>query len=115
MNINVNRVKICVTVPRDNTSEVLDAMCNAGAGTLSDSNYTYCTTTIKTIGTFLPNDKANPYIGETNKLEIVEEDKVEVICEIDKLKKVISILRKTHPYEEPAIDMIPLIDEDSLV
>ena len=36
MNINVNRVKICVTVPRDNTSEVLDAMCNAGAGTLSD-------------------------------------------------------------------------------
>ena len=27
------------------------------------------------------------------------------------VKKVIRELRKVHPYEEPAIDIIPIIDE----
>lgn len=115
MNIEVNKVKIIVTVPTENTDDVRNAVCNAGAGTLSGSNYTYCTTCVKSVGTFIPNDKANPYIGETNKLEIVEEDKLEVICDIKNAKHVISELRKVHPYEEPAIDIVPLIDEDSLV
>ena len=30
---------------------------------------------------------------------------------IENVKKVISALRNAHPYEEPAIDIIPLIDE----
>jgi len=114
MNINVKRVKISVTVPRENTDEVRDAICKAGAGTLSDSNYTYCTICIDSIGTFIPNENANPYIGEKNKLEVVAEHKLEVICEIDKVKGVLTALRKAHPYEEPAIDIIPLIDERDL-
>ncbi len=41
----------------------------------------------KCIGTFKPNDDVNPYIGESNKLELVEEDKLEVVCPIEKVKK----------------------------
>ena len=41
------------------------------------------------------------------------EEKLEVICSINKVKDVISVLRKVHPYEEPAIDIIPLLDENS--
>ena len=84
-------------------------MCDAGAGIIG--NYTYCTTSTKTVGTFKPNENANPYIGEQNKLEYVEEEKLEVICDIEKVKDVINELRKVHPYEEPAIDIVPLIDE----
>ena len=113
MNVEVNRVKIFVTVPTENIDDVRNAVCNAGAGIIGE--YSYCTTCVKSVGTFIPNDKANPYIGETNKLEIVEEDKLEVICDIKNAKHVISELRKVHPYEEPAIDIVPLIDEDSLV
>ena len=115
MNIEIKKVKIIVTVPTENTKDIRNAVCNAGAGTLSGSNYTYCTTCVKSIGTFIPNENANPYLGEKNKLEIVQEDKLEVVCEIQKAKHVISELRKVHPYEEPAIDIVPLIDEDSLV
>ena len=57
-------------------------------------------------------DKANPYIGENNKLEFVDEDKLEFICDIGKVKEVVKELRKVHPYEEPAIDIVPLIDVD---
>ena len=112
MNIEVNKVKIFVTVPVENTEEIRNAVCKAGAGIIGE--YTYCTSCVKSIGTFLPNDKANPYIGEKNKLEFVEEDKLEFICDIKKAKHVISELRKVHPYEEPAIDIVPLIDEESL-
>ena len=110
MNFNVNRVKIFVTIPIDNVNDVRDAVCNAGAGIIGE--YKYCTSSTKSIGTFIPSDNANPYIGESNKLEIVEEEKLEFVCDVDKVKNVVTSLRNAHPYEEPAIDIVPLIDED---
>ena len=110
MNIKVNRVKIFVTIPLKNVEEVRNAVCEVGAGIIGA--YTYCTSSTKSIGTFMPDDNANPYIGKKNNLEFVEEEKLEFVCSIDKVKKVISKLRGVHPYEEPAIDIIPLIDED---
>lgn len=112
MNININRVKIIVTVPIDNVDEVRIALCEAGAGIIG--NYTHCSMSSKCIGTFKPNEDANPYIGENNKLEYIEEEKIEVVCNIENVKNVIKELRKVHPYEEPAIDIIPLIDEEDL-
>lgn len=111
MNININKVKIFVTIPIENIEEIRNAVCETGAGIIGD--YTYCTSSTKSIGTFKPNDSANPYIGEKNKLEFVEEEKLEFVCDIDKVKVVISRLREVHPYEEPAIDIVPLIDEDN--
>ena len=111
MTFNVNKVKIVVTIPVKNVEDVRNAICEAGAGIIG--NYTYCSMSTKCIGTFKPNDNANPYIGENNKLEFVEEEKLEVVCDIDIVKKVIDRLRKVHPYEEPEIDIIPLLDEKS--
>lgn len=112
MNIDVKKVKIVVTVPFENTDEVRNAICDEGAGIIG--NYTHCSMITKCTGTFKPTDEANPYIGEKNKLEFVEEDKLEVICDINIVKKVLKRLREVHPYEEPAIDIIPLLDEEDL-
>ncbi len=111
MNININRVKIIVTIPIESVNEVRNAICEAGAGIIG--NYTYCSMSTKCIGTFKPNDKANPYIGENNKMEFVEEEKLEVVCDVNNVKNVILKLREIHPYEEPAIDIIPLLDEEN--
>lgn len=110
MNIDINRVKIIVTIPVENVEEVRNAICEAGAGVIG--NYTNCSMSTKCIGTFKPNDDANPYIGKNNNLEFVEEEKLEVVCNISLVKKVITKLREVHPYEEPAIDIIPLLDEN---
>lgn len=110
MNIDIKRVKIFVTVPLENLEMIRNIVCETGAGIIGD--YTYCTSSTKSLGTFKPNDNANPYIGEKNNLEFVEEEKIEFICDIDKVKKVIIKLREVHPYEEPAIDIVPLIDEE---
>ena len=111
MNININKVKIIVTIPIENVNEIRNEICEVGAGIIG--NYTHCSMSTKCVGTFKPNDKANPYIGENNKLEFVEEEKLEVVCDVNNVKKVITKLRKVHPYEEPAIDIILLLDENS--
>ena len=109
MNLDIKKVKIFVTIPLENVDEVRMAICEAGAGVIG--NYSYCSSSVKCVGTFFPNEKANPRIGEKNKLEFVEEEKLEVICDIENVKQVISKLREVHPYEEPAIDIVPLVDE----
>lgn len=40
MNIDINRVKIIVTIPVENVEEVRNAICEAGAGVIG--NYTNC-------------------------------------------------------------------------
>ena len=109
MQFDVEKVKIFVTIPVENVEEVRNAVCEAGAGIIGD--YSYCTSSAKTLGTFIPNENANPYIGKNDVLEFVEEEKLEFICDINNVKKVLVELRKVHPYEEPAIDIVPLIDE----
>lgn len=110
MNIDINRVKIIVTIPVENVDEIRNAICEAGAGVIG--NYTDCSMSTKCIGIFKPNDDANPYIGKNNNLEFVEEEKLEVVCDVKLVKNIITKLREVHPYEEPAIDIIPLLDEN---
>lgn len=110
MIIDVNKVFIGVTAPPENIDAIRQAMCDAGAGVMG--NYSYCTLSLQNVGTFKPNEKANPYIGKHNKLEFVKEEKLEVICEIDKVKAVLDAMRKVHPYEEPGVFIVPLIDTD---
>jgi len=109
MQFEIKKVKIFVTVPAEFLEVVRNAMCGAGAGNIGE--YSYCSTSVKSVGSFVPNEKANPFLGTRNKLEIVEEEKLEVICNVEDVKRVVAELRKVHPYEEPAIDIVPLLRE----
>ena len=51
-----NKVKIVTMVPVGNVDSVRNAICDSGAGIIG--NYTYCTTSTKCIGTFIPNKKS---------------------------------------------------------
>lgn len=109
MKLDIKRVKIFVTVPVEDVDKIREAVCEAGAGVIGE--YDYCTTSVKSVGTFRPSDKAHPYIGSSQKLEFVEEEKLEFVCDVDKVKPALKALRQAHPYEEPAIEIVPLIDE----
>lgn len=109
MKVEFKKVKIVVFVPEEKVSELRDAVCNEGAGKIG--NYSYCTSNIKTSGTYIPNEKAEPYKGTANTLEFVDEIRLEFICEEKQVKKILNIIRNIHPYEEPEIDIYPLLDE----
>ena len=110
MKFDVKKVKINVFIPEEVVSELRDAVCNAGAGVLG--KYTYCTSSTKVAGTYIPNEDAKPYAGTQNTLEFVEEIKLEFICDVKLVKKVMKIIRDIHPYEEPCIDIVPLLSEE---
>ena len=96
-------VKIVVGVPESHTNAVLEALGNAGAGRVG--NYSHCSSVAKAIGHFKPLDGAHPAIGKVGQLESVVEDRIETWCDKEDLKKVIEAIKKSHPYEEPVIDV----------
>ena len=92
--------KLVTFVPQENFKEVLHVLYKAGAGDIG--NYSECSFNIDGIGTFTPNDKANPSIGNSGEAEEVNEKRVEVLVPNHKVQRVLGALRKTHPYEEVA-------------
>lgn len=99
-------VKIVVFVPESHADIVREAMGKAGAGKIG--NYTYCSFSSKGIGRFKPEEGAHPNIGEVGKFESVAEERIEAVCERDRMADVIKAIKEMHPYEEVALDIYPL-------
>ena len=53
----------------------------------------------------------NPFVGEIDKLHTEPELRIEVIALKDKIGRVVAAIHSAHPYEEPAIDVLPLANE----
>lgn len=105
-------IKIVVFVPSTHADKVSDALAEAGAGHVG--NYDCCSFSTKGIGSFRGLDGSKPFIGEFGKLEKVEEEKIETICPYAKLDEVLAAIKEVHPYEEPAIDIYPLLNNGQL-
>ncbi len=100
-------VKLVIFVPVTHADIVRKAMGDAGAGKLG--NYTHCTFSSKGIGRYMPAEGAHPFIGEVGKMEQVEEEKIEILCPKRELEKVITAMKKVHPYDEVAYEIHPLL------
>ncbi len=101
-------LKICFFVPEKNKENVKCKLFEAGAGKFR--NYDCCSFETKGIGQFRPLKGSQPYLGQENILEYVEEYKVEMICHQNDIEKVISALKESHPYEEVAYEVYQLWD-----
>jgi len=100
--------KICFYVPDNAVEIVKQALFAAGAGRIG--NYDSCCWQVFGTGQFRPLENSNPAIGKTGKVETVSEYRVEMVCEDKIIKDVIEALRQSHPYEEPAYDVLKLED-----
>jgi len=98
--------KLVVYVPTEQNKQVKDALGKAGAGSIG--NYSHCLFSSSGTGQFLPDDAANPYIGQNGKLEEVNEERIETIFPDYLEKKVLQAMIKAHPYEEVAYDIYNL-------
>lgn len=110
--MNSQLVKIALTVPLTHADVVREAIGNAGGGELGD--YAHCSFSVLGTGRFVPLQGANPAIGKIGKLELVSEERIEFVCKRSIAKKVIAAIKEVHPYEEVALDVFPLLDEEDL-
>lgn len=104
--------KIITFVPTADAQKVRKAMGDAGAGVLG--KYHHASFSSKGVGRFIPGKGAKPAIGKVGKLQEVEEERIEVICQKEKVKKVVAAIKRTHPYEEIPIEIYQLVDETQL-
>ncbi|MDH5425476.1 MAG: YqfO family protein [Gammaproteobacteria bacterium] len=98
--------KICFFVPVEHAETVKKALFNSGAGKIG--NYDHCSWQCSGQGQFRPLSNSQPFIGEQNRLEIVDEFKVELVCDSTNIKTAILALKASHPYEEPAYEVYKL-------
>lgn len=58
----------------------------------------------------MPLAGSQPNIGAQDKLETVDEWRVEMVVATARIKAVIEALKQAHPYETPAYDVIEVLD-----
>jgi dinuclear metal center YbgI/SA1388 family protein len=103
-------MKLVVFVPVEYTGQLLDALYTAGVGEIG--NYSQCSFRVEGKGTFKPNSKANPTIGQANVQEEVDENRVEVIFPTHLKNQVLEAMKKGHVYEEVAHYLTPLDNQN---
>lgn len=96
--------KLVTFVPTESVNRVAEAIFAAGAGAIG--RYSHCSFQTPGSGTFLPLSGSRPAIGRKGKLEKVPEVRLESIVPSDRVPRVLAALRKSHPYETPAFDLL---------
>lgn len=107
------QVKLVTYVPPTHARQVREAVCNAGAGVIGD--YSHCSFSAPGIGTFLPNEKTDPFSGRKFVLNEEPELQLEVILPWARLAQVLAALDAAHPYDEVAYDVVTLENSDRLI
>jgi hypothetical protein len=101
-------VKLRIAVPRSHADKVRTALARSGAGKIG--NYDSCSSSTAQIGRFRPLKGSHPAVGRQDEINEVEEELIESVCEKSEVARVLKEVKAVHPYEEPAIDILELLE-----
>lgn len=104
--------KVEVFIPKEYIEELRDELNKVGACRVG--NYDNVMSIFDVRGYWRPLEGATPHNGEKGKINEGTECKVEFRCENIHIRAVASIIRKIHPYEEPLVNIIPVLTLDEL-
>ncbi len=102
--------KLVVFVPKNSLSKLDSALFQIGVGSIG--NYSECHFRTEGIGTFMPNELANPSIGTKNIREEVAEFRVEYLVPKPLIGIALRTLFEAHPYEEVSHEIYPIENQD---
>lgn len=100
-------------IPKSHLDTVRDALFSAGMGEIGD--YKECAFVSPGEGSFKALSQANPHIGKTNERHYEQELKLEIVFPDYLQNTAIHTLKKAHPYEEVAFQIINLENTNSYV
>jgi dinuclear metal center YbgI/SA1388 family protein len=99
--------------PENKAEELRKALFSAGAGKIGD--YDECSFNTIGTGTFRAGENADPYVGEIGKQHQEKEIKIETIFPSRLESVIIQAMKKAHPYEEVAYDLINLDNQNQFI
>ena len=103
----VEYCKVEIFIPETHFRALQQALRSVDAGHIG--NYDSCLAYGRVVGMWRPLEDTSPYLGTVGEVSEEPELKVEVTCRFDRLDDTIAAIKKVHPYEEPVINVIPLI------
>lgn len=105
--MNTQYYKLEIFIPEMYFQPLQLALQKADAGHIG--NYDSCLSVTPVTGFWRPLDGTHPFIGTQGEISEEEELKVEVTIRAEQLEDVMAAVKKVHPYEEPVINVIPLL------
>lgn len=104
------RVKLEIFLPESHIDAIRDALGRLDVGRIG--SYGFCSSAYPVTGTWLPLAGAQPYQGTIGELSRAREWKLEMVCPRDAVGDALAEIRRLHPYEEPVVHVLPLLDPD---
>ncbi len=105
--------KIGVNVPPDHLQAVMESVTEVMEPIYPGYDRVFNYWPVK--GTWRPLPGSNPYDGKVGEISVVDEIRLEFAVKEKDLKAVIAAISDVHPYEEPAIDVLPMIPWKDLI
>ena len=106
--ISPKELKLEIFIPESHLPVLRSALQSVHAGTLG--NYDSCLAYSKVTGSWRPLPGSRPYLGTEDEVSEEEELKVEVNILAENLEETLDAIYKVHPYEEPLVNVIPLLN-----
>ncbi|WP_336878007.1 Nif3-like dinuclear metal center hexameric protein [Staphylococcus nepalensis] len=102
----LNYYKVQVFIPESNLKSFKETLSDAGLA--QEGNYAYCFFESLGNGQFKPTGDAKPHVGSIDKIEEVNEFKLEFMIEAHQRVLAEQLIIENHPYETPVFDFIKL-------
>lgn len=103
-------LKIFIFSPDDESTiaQIINAAAQAGAGEVG--NYSECAFITRGTGQWKSEQGSKPKVGAVGEVSHEPQVKIEMICPEEKIDGVIASVKRIHPYEEPEINVVNLLD-----
>lgn len=101
-------VQIELYIPDEYVEALREALNKVNVGRMG--NYDNVLSITQVTGVWRPLDGANPFEGTVGEVTQSQECKVEVHCNWEDVPRALAAIRGVHPYEEPGINVIPLLN-----
>ena len=99
--------KLEIFLPATHLEAMKQALRDVDAGHIG--NYDCCLSYSPVTSCWRPLPGTNPYLGQVDEVSCESELKVEVTCYLERLDETLEAIKTVHPYEEPVIYVIPLL------
>ena len=105
--------KIAVNIPPEHADDLMDSVTEAIDPMYP--GYDRCFSYWMVKGTWRSLEGSHPYDGTIGEITTADEIRVEFAVNACDLEKAIRSILSIHPYEEPAIDVIPMTGWKSII
>lgn len=105
--MDFEKCKVEVLIPENYIIPLRDKLNEAGILTVGKYDNVISYSEVK--GYWRPLEGADPYDGVIGQVSSGQECKVEFRCRVQELATVKTMIKEIHPYEEPIINIFPLL------